>query len=165
MLIDGYTAECMTSIAFEPLNIVCPICGSGNYMRRMIGRNVKDLDIKCLNCNTYFRSRDLINPSNKEKENQMRVPINNASESECACEPRVQHIKDILDDIDNIVLEIHTLAVSINRELLAPNHVEPAIDDSKKQDPSGSMFEQIMGQMLMLRDTRNILGHTRELLC
>ena len=40
----------------EPVNIVCPTCGSGNYMRHLIGENVGHLDMKCINCNSYFNS-------------------------------------------------------------------------------------------------------------
>ena len=154
MMIDGYTAECIggRSMMIDGYTAEC--------MARERNDTASSFGIAF-----EPRSRDLINPSNKERENQMRTPINNALDSECTLEPKVPHIKDILDDIDNLLLEIHTLAVSINSELLAPNHILPAIDDSKKQDSSGSMFEQIMGQMLMLRDTRNILEHTRESLC
>ena len=40
----------------EPANVVCPNCGSGNYMRHLIGKNVGYLDMKCINCNSYFNS-------------------------------------------------------------------------------------------------------------
>ena len=42
----------------EPANIVCPACGNGNYMRHLIGKNVGYLDMKCINCNSYFHSDD-----------------------------------------------------------------------------------------------------------
>lgn len=44
---------------FEPLNIVCPVCGRGNYMLHFIGKNVGHLDIKCINCNSYFNFDEL----------------------------------------------------------------------------------------------------------
>ena len=43
----------------EPTNIVCPICGNANYMRHLIGKNVGHLDLKCINCNSYFNFDEL----------------------------------------------------------------------------------------------------------
>ena len=43
----------------EPVNIVCPACGSGKYMRHLIGKNVGYLDMKCINCNSYFNFDEL----------------------------------------------------------------------------------------------------------
>lgn len=43
----------------EPANIVCPVCGNGNYMRHLIGKNVGYLDMKCINCNSYFNFDEL----------------------------------------------------------------------------------------------------------
>lgn len=43
----------------EPANIVCPACGSGEYMRHLIGKNVGYLDMKCINCNSYFNFDEL----------------------------------------------------------------------------------------------------------
>ena len=47
------------SFKLEPINHICPRCGKGQYMRALIGDNVGDLDVKCINCNTYFKSADL----------------------------------------------------------------------------------------------------------
>ena len=41
------------------INKTCPKCGSGNWMRGMEGQNVGELDIKCLNCLSYFKSVEL----------------------------------------------------------------------------------------------------------
>lgn len=43
----------------EPANIVCPACGSGNYMRHLIGKNVGHMNMKCINCNSYFNFDEL----------------------------------------------------------------------------------------------------------
>ena len=43
----------------EPANIVCPACGNGNYMRHLIGENVGYLNMKCINCNSYFNFEEL----------------------------------------------------------------------------------------------------------
>ena len=43
----------------EPANIVCPKCGSPNYMRHLIGKGVGKLDMKCINCNSYFNFDEL----------------------------------------------------------------------------------------------------------
>ena len=38
----------------EPINMICPNCGNGNYMRRITGKNVGKLNVKCINCNKYY---------------------------------------------------------------------------------------------------------------
>lgn len=43
----------------EPANIICPKCGSTNYMRHLIGKGVGKLDMKCINCNSYFNFDEL----------------------------------------------------------------------------------------------------------
>lgn len=43
----------------EPANIKCPNCGNDNYMRHLIGKNVGRLDMKCINCNSYFSFDEL----------------------------------------------------------------------------------------------------------
>lgn len=43
----------------EPANIICPKCGNGNYMRHLIGKGVGKLDMKCINCNSYFNFDEL----------------------------------------------------------------------------------------------------------
>ena len=43
----------------EPANIICPACGNANYMRHLIGKNVGYLDLKCINCNSYFNFDEL----------------------------------------------------------------------------------------------------------
>ena len=43
----------------EPANIVCPACGNANYMRHLIEKNVGHLDLKCINCNSYFNFDEL----------------------------------------------------------------------------------------------------------
>ena len=43
----------------EPANIACPKCGSPNYMRHLIGKGVGKLDMKCINCNSYFNFDEL----------------------------------------------------------------------------------------------------------
>lgn len=43
----------------EPANIICPICGNSNYMRHLSGKGVGLLDMKCINCNSYFNFEEL----------------------------------------------------------------------------------------------------------
>ena len=43
----------------EPANVVCPKCGNGNYMRHLVGKGVGRLNMKCINCNSYFNSDEL----------------------------------------------------------------------------------------------------------
>ena len=53
-----------------PINHICPKCGNGNYMRLMKGQNVGRLNVKCINCNAYFRYDELT----IQKQNQA-IPI------------------------------------------------------------------------------------------
>lgn len=59
----------------EPANIVCPKCGNPNYMRHLIGWNVGHLDMKCINCNSYFNFDELrgqkIEKTNADRIRQM----------------------------------------------------------------------------------------------
>ena len=41
-------------IEFSVVNLICPNCKSPNWMRFMKGKNVGDLNVKCLNCFQYF---------------------------------------------------------------------------------------------------------------
>ena len=47
------------SFYLEDMNVVCPRCGSGNWMRRLKGRNVGRLDVKCINCFSYYNEEEL----------------------------------------------------------------------------------------------------------
>ena len=58
----------------EPANIVCPKCGNGNYMRHLIGDGVGKLDMKCINCNSYFSFNELY----KQKIAEVIKPKTNA---------------------------------------------------------------------------------------
>ena len=44
----------------EPVKLVCPACKNGNYMRHLVGENVGWLNLKCINCNSYFNFGDLL---------------------------------------------------------------------------------------------------------
>lgn len=44
----------------EYANLICPKCGNANYMRYLIGKNVGSLNVKCINCNSYFSSSELL---------------------------------------------------------------------------------------------------------
>ena len=49
-------------IRLEVMNRVCPKCGNGNWMRRIVGDESDDigrLNVKCLNCLSYFNEDDL----------------------------------------------------------------------------------------------------------
>ena len=58
----------------EPANIICPKCGNGNYMRHLIGKGVGKLDMKCINCNSYFNFDELY----KQKIAEIVKPKTNA---------------------------------------------------------------------------------------
>lgn len=42
----------------EYANLICPKCGNGNYMRHLVGENVGELNVKCINCNSCFKLSD-----------------------------------------------------------------------------------------------------------
>lgn len=44
---------------FEKINKICPNCNNANYMTLMTGNNVGELNVKCFNCNHYFKYDDL----------------------------------------------------------------------------------------------------------
>ena len=52
---------------FEIINKICPNCNNGNYMRFMTGNNVGEFNVKCLNCNHYFKYDDLVENNSEEK--------------------------------------------------------------------------------------------------
>lgn len=53
----------------EYSNLICPKCGNGNYMRHLVGKDVGELNVKCINCNSYFKSSEVYNMNNNMKEN------------------------------------------------------------------------------------------------
>lgn len=58
----------------EYANLICPRCRSGNYMRHLVGKNVGALNVKCINCNSYFKLSDFGLKSN----DQARQGLTNA---------------------------------------------------------------------------------------
>lgn len=57
----------------EPSNLVCPRCSRGGYMYILHGSNVGELDIKCTNCETYFKSSEFYNTEPKRDTNHDRI--------------------------------------------------------------------------------------------
>ncbi len=49
----------------EYANLTCPKCGNGNYMRHLVGENVGELNVKCINCNSYFKLSDFYRMAGK----------------------------------------------------------------------------------------------------
>lgn len=49
----------------EYANLTCPKCGNGNYMRHLVGKNVGELNVKCINCNSYFKLSDFYRMAGK----------------------------------------------------------------------------------------------------
>lgn len=56
-------------MALKPINIICPYCRNGNYMRLLEFKNVGKLNVKCINCNRYYKYDELIK---METENELR---------------------------------------------------------------------------------------------
>ena len=46
-------------VHFSQLRRPCPKCGNKEYLYLLYGDNVGELNVKCLNCNHYFKSSDL----------------------------------------------------------------------------------------------------------
>lgn len=42
-------------------NIICPRCGNGNCMRILENKNVGELNVVCLNCQSYYLLDALLN--------------------------------------------------------------------------------------------------------
>ena len=57
----------------EPLNIVCPKCGKAGYMRHLVGEGVGKIDVKCINCNSYYYSSELYKLPEKKQTNADRI--------------------------------------------------------------------------------------------
>ena len=82
----------------EPANIVCPKCGSPNYMRHLIGKGVGKLDMKCINCNSYFNFDELY----KQKIAEVLKPKTNADRIRSMSDyDMADWIADILNHCDN----------------------------------------------------------------
>ena len=57
-------------IRLEVMNRICPRCGNPNWMRRIVGNKsdgVGRLNVKCLNCMSYFNEDELIETAKQEK--------------------------------------------------------------------------------------------------
>ncbi len=50
----------MTGMEFA--NLICPRCGNGKYMRYLPSELQSEFDVKCINCNTYWRMSDFEKP-------------------------------------------------------------------------------------------------------
>lgn len=59
-------------MALKPINRTCPHCGNGNYMRLLEFKNVGKLDVKCINCDSYFNYDEL---NQKGGKNQMELKL------------------------------------------------------------------------------------------
>lgn len=53
-------------MGLKPINRICPRCGNGNYMRIIDGKNVGKLNVKCINCNSYYNYDELLKGDNRK---------------------------------------------------------------------------------------------------
>ena len=56
----------MDCVKLKPINRICPRCGDGNYMRIITGKNVGKLNVKCINCNSYYNYDELLKRDNSK---------------------------------------------------------------------------------------------------
>lgn len=56
----------MEFVKLKPINRICPYCGNGNYMRIISGKNVGKLNVKCINCNSYYNYDELLKRDNSK---------------------------------------------------------------------------------------------------
>ena len=56
----------MEFVKLKPINRICPCCGNGNYMRIISGKNVGKLNVKCINCNSYYNYDELLKRDNSK---------------------------------------------------------------------------------------------------
>ena len=54
----------MEFVKLIPINRICPCCGNGNYMRIISGKYVGELNVKCINCNSYYNYDELLKRDN-----------------------------------------------------------------------------------------------------
>lgn len=45
----------------KQINIICPRCGNGNCMQILENKNVGELNVVCLNCQSYYLLDALLN--------------------------------------------------------------------------------------------------------
>lgn len=48
-----------TNFTMTKINGGCPICGNQYMLYKLSGKNVGDLNIKCTNCNSYFKENEI----------------------------------------------------------------------------------------------------------
>ena len=174
MMIDRYTAECM---AREK--------DASNYIPKW----VSPVGPKCWETNDEFcagldyalRNEDIrlegirleeeLNKL-KEKENQMKTISNNMTTisnndmiKPAICEPKPETIKDILDENDSMIFEIHSAVALIETNLFAPNQMMPGSGKEKFEGGCDSLSDQIKRQHVMLRDIMDMVLHTKGSLC
>lgn len=65
----------MGVVKLKPINRICPHCGDGNYMRIIEGKNVGKLNVKCINCNSYFNYDELNQEEEKTNQNLRECPF------------------------------------------------------------------------------------------
>lgn len=78
------------NIRLVPSNMICPKCNYKGDMYYLEGRNVGNWNMKCLNCNSYFRSLDF---QNEEKQEEPNI-----------CKMEWIDVKDKLPDNDDFVI-------------------------------------------------------------
>ena len=59
----------MEFVKLIPINRICPCCGNGNYMRIISGKYVGALNVKCINCNSYYNYDELLKRDNSKPMN------------------------------------------------------------------------------------------------
>lgn len=60
----------MEFVKLIPINRICPCCGNGNYMRIISGKYVGELNVKCINCNSYYNYDELLKRDNSKPLNE-----------------------------------------------------------------------------------------------
>jgi len=72
-------------VGLKPINRICPHCGNGNYMRIIEGKNVGKLNVKCINCNSYFNYDELIQEGGKNQMGLKPCPFRVHGERKSSC--------------------------------------------------------------------------------
>ena len=49
----------MTDFKMEYVSGKCPVCNTNGWLRKISGKNVGELNIKCINCNSYFKENEI----------------------------------------------------------------------------------------------------------
>lgn len=85
-------------VKLKPINRICPSCGNGNYMRIISGKNIGKLNVKCINCNSYYNYDELLKRDNSK-------PLNGADGRTMDVQMLIDYIGSLDSETDEQIIE------------------------------------------------------------